>query len=368
MSETQSMIPVYKPSLSGNEKAYVNDCLDTTWISSVGSYVDRFESELARFLGVKHAIAVSNGTVALHLAVHCLGIGPGDEVLVPTFTYIASVNAIAQTGAVPVFVDCRLSDWLLDPAMLEAAITPKTKAIMAVHLYGGICDMAAINQVASRHGLHVIEDCAEALGSTSSGRHCGGLSSVGTFSFFGNKTVTTGEGGAVTTNDDALAERMRLVKGQGQSLDRRYWHVELGFNYRMTNICAAIGVAQLERVDELLGKKKALGRAYRERLSDLPLTFQDLDPNTSSSDWLISVLLPNGTDRDAFMSGLASRGVDSRPVFHCAHEMPMYASLSSPQAFPISTEISTRGVSFPSYPTITADEFEQVIDAVKLCL
>ena len=368
MSETQSMIPVYKPSLSGNEKAYVNDCLDTTWISSVGSYVDRFESDLACFLGVKHAIAVSNGTVALHLAVHCLGIGPGDEVLVPTFTYIASVNAIAQTGAVPVFVDCRLSDWLLDPEALEAAITPRTKAIMAVHLYGGICDMEAINQVASRHGLHVIEDCAEALGSTSSGRHCGGLSSVGTFSFFGNKTVTTGEGGAVTTNDDALAARMRLVKGQGQSLERRYWHVELGFNYRMTNICAAIGVAQLERVEELLSKKRSLGRAYRERLSDMPLTFQDLDPNTSSSDWLISVLLPDGMDRDAFMSRLASRGVDSRPVFHCAHEMPMSSSLSSPQAFPISTEISARGVSLPSYPTMTAEEFERVIASVRHCI
>lgn len=368
MSETQLMIPVYKPSLSGNEKAYVNDCLDTTWISSVGSYVDRFESDLARFLGVKHAIAVSNGTVALHLAVHCLGIGPGDEVLVPTFTYIASVNAIAQTGAVPVFVDCRLSDWLVDAEALEAAITPKTKAIMAVHLYGGICDMAAINQVASRHGLYVIEDCAEALGSTSNGQHCGGLSSVGTFSFFGNKTVTTGEGGAVTTNDDALAARMRLVKGQGQSLDRRYWHVELGFNYRMTNICAAIGVAQLERVEELLEKKRALGRSYRESLSDLPLTFQDLDPATSSSDWLISALLPKGVDRDAFMSRLAARGVDSRPVFHCAHEMPMYSSLSSSKNFPISTEVSARGISFPSYPTISTAEFDRVVDAVRHCL
>src|SRR3954451_7100343 len=243
-STPNPVIPVYRPDLSGNERRYVLECVDTTWISSIGAFIPRFEQVLAEVSGAPHAIAVCNGTVALHLALHCLDLGPGDEVIVPSFTYIASVNTIAQTGAKPVFADVRASDWLLDPADAAARITPRTKAILPVHLYGALCDMPALCRLAETHRLRIVEDCAESLGGTLDGRHAGLFGDVGTFSFFGNKTVTTGEGGAVITRDDTLAARMRQAKGQGQSLPRRYWHEVLGFNYRMTNIAAAIGVAQ----------------------------------------------------------------------------------------------------------------------------
>ena len=253
-------IPLYRPDLSGNEKKYVLDCIDSTWISSIGEYVGKFEKALGQITGAPHAIVVCNGTVALHLAVHCLGIGPGDEVIVPTFTYIASVNAIAQTGATPIFAESRQSDWLIDPTKIEALITPRTKAIMPVHLYGAVCDMPAIMEIARKHGLKVIEDCAESLGATLHGQHTGTFGDIGTFSFFGNKTITTGEGGAVIATDTALSQRLRIVKGQGQSLTRRYWHEELGFNYRMTNIAAAIGFAQSERLPQILARKRTVAK------------------------------------------------------------------------------------------------------------
>jgi len=356
-----SLIPVYAPDISGNEKRYVNDCLDTNWISSIGIYTEKFEKTCAEFIGVKHAIGVCNGTVALHLAIHCLDIGPGDEVIVPTFTYIASVNTIAQTGATPVFVDCRRGDWLIDPDDVAAKITPRTKAIMAVHLYGTICDMAAVRQVADRHGVKIIEDCAEALGSFHDGQHAGTFGDVGTFSFFGNKTVTTGEGGMVVTNDDALAARMRKVKGQGQSLERRYWHDEIGFNYRLTNICAAIGLAQMERIDQILERKRALADLYRNLLQNGGLTFQERNAGLQSSEWLVSALLPAGTDRDKVMQSMAAKGVDSRPVFYCAHHMPMFRS---DESFPVSEDIAARGISLPSFPALSDDDVRTVANAL----
>ena len=242
------------------------ECLDSTWISSIGAFIGKFERAIAEATGARHAISVSNGTVALHLALHCLDIGPGDEVIVPSFTYIASVHAIAQTGATPVFADSRAGDWQLDPADVERRLTPRTKAIMPVHLYGAACDMRALMDIARRHGLRVVEDCAEALGTTIRGQHVGTFGDVGTFSFFGNKTVTTGEGGMVIAGDDALAARLRMTKGQGQSLTRRYWHEMLGFNYRMTNIAAAIGLAQIERLPAVLERKRSIASEYR-RLS-----------------------------------------------------------------------------------------------------
>ena len=208
-SEGQRFLPVYEPDISGNEKKYVNDCLDTQWISSIGVYTEKFEQAFSDFVGVPGAVSVTNGTVALHLAIHCLDIGPGDEVIVPTFTYIASVNTIAQAGATPVFVDCRASDWLVDPQDVQAKITPRTKAILAVHLYGAVCDMLTLRSIADEHGIALIEDCAEALGSTLNGTHTGGFGDVGTFSFFGNKTITTGEGGMVVARNAALSARMR---------------------------------------------------------------------------------------------------------------------------------------------------------------
>lgn len=363
------LLPVYRPDLSGNERAYVLECMDSTWISSLGTFIDRFERAVAELTGARHAIAVCNGTVALHLAIHCLDIGPGDEVIVPSFTYISSVNTVAQTGATPVFCESRASDWLLDVDDVARRITSRTKAIMAVHLYGHPCDMPALMALAERHGLAVIEDCAEALGTTLGGRHVGRFGAVGTFSFFGNKTVTTGEGGMVICDDDALAARLRQTKGQGQSLTRRYWHEILGFNYRMTNIAAAIGTAQMERLPGILRRKRALAAQYRALLADGPVTFQEALPGSVGSDWLVSLLLPEGADRDRVMADLQAGGIETRPVFYPAHHMPMYAQgTSTPLDLPVAESIAARGVSLPSYPDLMPRDVERVAASLRHAL
>lgn len=364
MSQTPK-IPVYRPDLSGKERDYVLECVDSTWISSIGGFIDRFEQAVAAATGARHAIAVCNGTVALHLALHCLGVGPGDEVIVPSFTYIASVNTIAQTGARPVFAESLRSDWSLDPEDVERRITPRTKAIMAVHLYGYASDMAALRQIADRHRLTIVEDCAEALGSTLGGRHVGRFGEVGTFSFFGNKTITTGEGGMVITDDDALATSLRKTKGQGQSFTRRYWHDVLGFNYRMTNIAAAIGVAQMERYDEILARKRALARRYRERLEPYGAAFQTARPGMTGSDWLVSFLVPPGVDRDRLMADMEAAAVETRPVFYPAHHMPMY---DTPIRLPVAEDIAARGMSVPSYPALTEADQDRVVEAFVAAL
>jgi perosamine synthetase len=361
VAPTQPTIPVYRPDLSGNEKRYVLDCLDTTWISSLGGYIERFEAAVRAATGADHAIGLCNGTVALHLALHCLGVGPGDEVIVPTFTYIASVNTIAQCGATPVFADCREGDWLLDPDDAASRATPRTKAILPVHLYGAACDMRALGALAEGRGLGVVEDCAEAFGTTIDGRHVGTFGDVGTFSFFGNKTITTGEGGMVIAQDEALAERMRVVRGQGQSTTRRYWHEVLGFNYRMTNIVAAIGLAQIERLEAILARKRAVAARYEALLRGLPVAFQRPMDGVESSHWLVSVLLPPGADRDEVQRDMAARGVDTRPVFFCAHQMPMYAK---GERFPVAEDIAARGLSLPSYPTLEDADLDRVADAL----
>jgi perosamine synthetase len=363
VSDPLPFIPVYEPSLLGNEKRYVNDCLDTNWISSIGVYIDRFEQAFREATGAAHAMSVSNGTVALHLAFHCLDIGPGDEVIVPTFTYVASVNTIAQTGAKPVFVDSREGDWLIDPEDVLRKLTPRTKAIVPVHLYGAICDMGALEKIAREHRLAIVEDCAEALGATKAGRHVGSFGDIGTFSFFGNKTITTGEGGMVVARDKKLADRLRMVKGQGMLPSRRYWHTELGFNYRMTNICAAIGLGQIERLPQILARKRAIAQLYRKLARDLPVTFQHVPADVSSSDWLVTLLLPRSVDRDEVMEHLRKEGIDSRPAFYCAHQMPAHERRH--ESYPVAEDISSRGISLPSYPTMTNEMVLRVVEALR---
>ena len=355
-----AMIPVYVPSLRGNEAAYVEDAVRSGWISSLGEYVDRFEASIRDVTGARHAIALCNGTVALHLGLHCLDVGPGDEVIVPSFTYIASVNAIALTGATPVFVDVDPADWLIDPVAVEQAITPRTKAVLPVDLYSAVSS-PKVTKIARAHGLSIVQDCAEVFGTKVAGRHAGLDADVATFSFFGNKTVTTGEGGAVITNDDALAARLRKVKGQGQSLTKRYWHDELGFNYRMTNIAAAIGVAQIERLDEVRARKRQIATYYRAALAETGVSFQRLPDDLDSSEWLVSLLVPPGVDLDRVMNDLRTSGVDSRPVFYCAHEMPMYAT---GQSLLVSQDIASRGISLPSYPDLSDNQLAQVVEAL----
>ena len=281
-------IPVYQPSLTGNEKKYVNECLDTNWISSKGKFVSLFEQSFAEYAKMKYAAAVCNGTVALHLALVALGIGPGDEVIVPTLTYIASVNSIAYTGATPVFVDSLSDTWQMDPDDVKRKITPKTKAIMAVHLYGHPCEMDLIASISKEYDLFLIEDCAEAFGSLYKGKHAGAFGDIATYSFFGNKTITTGEGGMVVTNDDTLYDRSLHFKGQGLAKYREYWHDVIGYNYRMTNVCAAIGLAQLEQADKFIDKKRKIAEWYKFGLKGLPVTVHPEVGDVKHSYWMCS--------------------------------------------------------------------------------
>ncbi|WP_137179334.1 DegT/DnrJ/EryC1/StrS aminotransferase family protein [Roseomonas sp. AR75] len=357
-----AFLPVYEPDLSGNERRYVLEAVDSTWISSRGAFLDRFEGAFGEVVGTPHVTAVCNGTVALHLALHCLDLQPGDEVIVPSFTYIASVNTIVQAGAVPVFADCTAEDWLLDPVDVERRITPKTRAIMPVHLYGAVCDMDRLCALAERHRLEIVEDCAEALGSTWRGTHVGRFSAAATFSFFGNKTVTTGEGGMVMARDAAMLRRLRIAKGQGMDPDRRYWHVAMGFNYRMTNVAAAIGLGQIERLPAILARKKAIAARYRANLANHPFAFQEMRPEVDSSDWLVSLLLPRGANRDAVMERLARLRIETRPVFYCAHHMPHHERPDL--VLPVSEDIAARGMSLPSYPALTDADVDRVCEAL----
>lgn len=356
-------IPIYQPDLSGNEKRYVLECLDSTWISSKGRFIAEFEDRFAAFTGAKQAISVCNGTVALHLALVTLGIGPGDEVIVPTLTYIAAVNAIAYTGATPVFVDSLSDTWQMDPADVRRKLTPRTKGIMAVHLYGHPCDLNALTALAREHDVFLIEDCAEAFGSRFEGRHVGTFGDIACFSFFGNKTITTGEGGMVVTDDKTLFERARHFKGQGLAAHREYWHDVIGYNYRMSNICAALGVAQLERAKGIIAKKRALAEAYRNHLAGVPVQMLGESGEVSSSFWMISILVPNAADRDPLRQHLAVQGIETRPVFYPVHTMPMYAAKY--QRHPVAENVAWRGINLPSWPALGSAQVEQITACVR---
>jgi len=356
------MIPVYKPRIGERERDYVSSAVESTWISSKGEFLDRFELEFPLFVEADYGVATCNGTVSLHVAFAALGLGPGDEVIVPTFTYVASVNAITYTGATPVFVDSEPEFWNMDPALIEAAITPRTKAIEVVHLYGHPADMDPILEIAARHGLPIIEDAAEAHGATYRGRKVGAMGKAGSFSFFGNKIITTGEGGMVVTNDPEFAETCRHLRGQGVSPTQTYWHDVVGFNYRMTNIAAAIGCAQLEQVDEVLAKKSQIAAWYTERLAGTPgLTLQREAEWAHAVWWMNSVLIDPAL-RDDLMTAMRQRGVDSRPFFYPAHTLPMY---SHDESFPVAEYLGAAGINLPSYPDLSQDEVELVCTALQ---
>jgi perosamine synthetase len=356
-------IPVYRPDLSGNEARYVADCIESTWISSKGSYIGQFETRFGQRVGVAEATSVCNGTVALHLAMLALGIGAGDEVIVPTLTYIASVNAVTYTGAVPVFADALPDTWQVDPEDVRRRITPRTKAIMAVHLYGHACEMDALRAIAREHRLFLIEDCAEAIGSLYKGRHVGSLGDIATFSFFGNKTLTTGEGGMVVSNDPTLMERARHFKGQGLAAHREYWHDVVGFNYRMTNICAALGVAQLERLDAFLQRKRTLAAQYRAGLAGAPVALHGEHADVHHSYWMVSLLVDDAADREPLRQWLAAQGIETRPVFFPVHTMPIYSSRF--QRHPVAEDLARRGINLPSWPALRDDEVERVNAAIR---
>jgi len=349
----EQFIPVYQPMLAGKEQQYVAECMETTWISSKGKYVSRFENDFSRYLGIGYSTAVSNGTAALHLALHTLGIGPGDEVLVPTLTYIASVNSIAYVGAKPVFIDSEPDTWNIDSALIEQKITPRTKAVMAVHLYGSVCAMEPLQLLCRKHNLLLIEDVAEAFGSQYRGRYAGSFGDIATFSFFGNKTLTTGEGGMVASNDQSIIKRAAYLKSQAVSEVREYWHDEIGFNFRMTNLCAAIGVAQLEYADDILQKKRDIASWYQADLEGTSIEFQADIEDTVNSYWMVSVLAKDENQRDLIRKNLKNNGIETRPLFHPAHTMPTF---KTEESYPVAEQLSCRGLNLPSYPTLLRDQ------------
>ena len=362
-------IPVAQPKLGGREREYVLDCLDSNWISSNGKYIGAFESRFAEFCGVRHAIAANNGTTALHLALVALDLQPGDEVIIPTVTYIATANAVRYCGATPVLVDVCADTMNIDPARIEAAVTPRTKGIIPVHLYGHPAEMGPINDIAKKHKLWVVEDAAEAHGAQYDGKAVGGLGTCATFSFFGNKIVTTGEGGMITTDDDALAERLRLFRGQGMDPQRRYWFPVVGYNYRMTNIQAAIGVAQMEGVDVALQERERLARWYDEALA--PLDDRIVRPAQASWAkqvyWMYNIFLREGGEerRDGVMRSMDEAGIETRPVFYPMHVLPPY---KEDKSYPVADTWAQRGINLPTHQDLTREDVQRVADALKSAL
>lgn len=368
-------IPVAAPVIGEREIEYVTDAVRSGWVSSIGPYLDRFERGFAEFCGVAHAVAVSNGTVALQLALRALGVGPGDEVVIPDLTFAATAHAVLDVGAVPVLADVDPASWCIDPRAVERALTPRTRAIMPVHLYGHPADMEAIGAIAAPRKLLVLEDAAEAHGARVGARRVGSFGVAGAFSFYGNKLMTTGEGGALVTNDGDLAARFRFLKDHGMSKERRYYHSELAFNYRMTNLQAALGVAQLEQVEAFIEKKRLLMSWYREALGGVPgLTLNTERPGTTNVYWMVSVVLGDAlpVSRDTVCARLREHGVDTRPFFvpmsHLPHLTGFRRHGASADECPVASRLSERGLNLPSGVALTRDDVQQVAEALRQSL
>jgi perosamine synthetase len=364
------LIPVNEPLLDGNEKRYLIECIETGWISSEGPFVRRLEEEFASRVGRRHGIAVCNGTAALQVAMAALGLGPGDEIVIPTFSIISCAAAVVRAGSTPVVVDCDARTWNLDVDQLEASIARRTRAIMAVHTYGLPADMDPLLAVAERHGLEVIEDAAEAIGQTYRDRPCGSFGALSTFSFYPNKHITTGEGGMIVTDNDLLAERCRGLRNLCFQAGKRFVHDELGWNFRMTNLQAAVGVAQLEQLERNLARKRAIGRRYEEFLAGLPRLILPL-PRTEYAEnlyWVYGVVLDEsvGLDAEAATQRLAALGIGTRPFFWPMHEQPVFRrmGLFEGVSCPVAERIARRGFYLPSGVALTEDQQGRVVDAV----
>lgn len=365
-----SFIPVNEPILNGNEKKYLNECIDTGWISSEGPFIKKFEEQFAVRVGRKHGIAVSNGSVALEAAVVALDIAWGDEVILPSFTIISCAAAIFRAGAVPVVVDCEPYTWNMDVSLIEAKITPKTKAIMVVHIYGLPVDMDSVLALAEKYGLQVIEDAAQMHGQTYKEFPCGSFGTISTFSFYPNKHVTTGEGGMLLTDDDHLAERCYSLRNLCFQRHKRFVHEELGWNLRMSNLQAALGVAQLERLDEFVARKRHMGQRYTELLSNipglqLPVLRTDYADNIY---WVYGVVLKDEVPFDAeeAIRRLGQHQIASRPFFWPMHEQPIFQKMGlfTGEFCPVAERIARRGFYIPSGIALTDEQIEQVADVL----
>ncbi len=363
-------IPMATPTLGKEELRLVTQCIKSTWVSSAGNFIDEFEKKFALFIGTKYAISTSNGTTALHTALLALGIGKGDEVIVPVFSFVASANAIAHTGATPVFVDIDRHTWNIDPNLIEKKITPKTKAIMAVHIYGYPADMEYICRLARKHRLKVIEDAAEAHGaSIKTGKvwkKVGAWSDIGCFSFYGNKIITTGEGGMITTNNKRLANKIRMLKNHGMSTTRKYFHPILGYNYRMTNLQAALGVAQLQKINAFLDSRQKIALWYRQYLKNTPgIALPPVDSeNFHSVNWLFTIRVnPQFSHtRDGVIALLKKNGIDSRPTFYSLSHLPMY---KTDEKFTESHHAFKTGLSLPSSVNLTKRDIIRICSVIR---
>jgi perosamine synthetase len=366
----QAKIPVNEPLLGERELELVSEALRSGWISGAGPYIDAFEAGWAAYCGRAHGIAVANGTVALHLALALLDLQPGDEVIMPTFTIISCAMPVVLAGARPVLVDSDPATWTMDVDQVAARITPRTRAILPVHIYGHPVDMDPLLELAERHGLAIIEDAAEAHGAEYRGRRCGSFGLVSCFSFYANKLLTTGEGGMLLVDDASLAARARRLRNLAFEPGRRFLHHELGFNFRLTNLQAALGLAQLERMDAIVARKRAIGRAYTERLADVAgITLQVQQAWAMSVYWMYGLVLDEATGLDAvaFAERLAGHGVETRPFFLGMHEQPVLRerSLFAGESYPVAERIARQGLYLPSGLALRDEEIERVCQAVR---
>lgn len=363
----ERILPVAGTLLDGNELRYLAECVETNWISSEGPFVARFEQAFAREVGCRFGVACSSGTAALHLMLSAIGLESGDEVIIPTFTMIATANAITYTGATPVLVDAERTTWNMDVSLVERAITSRTRAILAVHTYGHPMDMDPLRALAEKHDLWLLEDAAEGHGALYRGRPVGSLGDAAIFSFYGNKIVTTGEGGMVVTDDERIASLARSLRGHAFSADRHFWHQYVGFNYRMTNMQAAIGLAQTERMESLVAARRRNAHRYAEALADVPgLTLPEEYGDVKNVFWMYSLLVEDGfgCTRDQLRNALAARGIETRSMFIPIHVQPIYRERFRGQQFPVAEELCRRGLYLPSGPALTAEDIAYVAGEV----
>lgn len=364
-------IPVAAPDLGAREKRYVMQAVRSSWISSTGPFVDRFEREFAALCGTRTAVSVANGTAALHIALMALGAGSGDEVIVPSLTYIATANAVRYVGAEPVFVDVDPATWCLDSARLAAAITARTRGIIAVHVYGHPADMDAINAVAAAHGLWVVEDAAEAHFARYKGRPVGRLGTIATFSFYGNKVITSGEGGALTLNDADLERRVRMLRGQGMDPLHRYHFPIIGYNYRLTNVACALLCAQLERREGIVARRRRVFEAYHKRLAAIPgIGLQPVAPWAEPAPWLFCITVDEavyGRSRDGLMADLEEQGIETRPFFIPLHTQPPYrdASRRRGDRLPVTERLGATGMNLPTYGGLRPRQITRITGAIR---
>lgn len=364
------MIPVCTPLLGKLEKKYLVECVDTNWISSAGKYIELFEEQFSRYCNAKYGVTVTSGTAALHLAFVAAGIGPGDEVIMPTFNIASPAFAAVYCGAKPVFVDSEPDTWNMDPTLIEQKITRRTKAIVPVHMYGHPCDMTAIMRIARRHKLIVIEDAAEAHGAEYKGKKAGGIGDMGCFSFYGNKIITCGEGGMVVTNRKKWADKIKQLRNLSFLPEKRFWHKEIGFNYRMTNMQAALGLAQFERIEQMTQKRRANAAIYSSRLSKIKgLTLPVERSYAKNVYWMYSFLVNKnfGVNRDALMCRLKEKGVETRTFFIPMHQQPVFKKMGilDNGPYPVADDIAARGMYVPSGSGLKKSEIMYICDCIK---